>query len=292
MLARVFLSASVLFAAASTAQAGHLSLPHTEGVATNDQGDNMVYTMMLPPGHDDPDLKLPLVLYLHGSGQSSGTNNTSQFGSIPDLVTVTQGLNSSRPCFRDPACVAHQPIYDKQFASYLLVPQAPPNAGWYQFAEILNGLIADAVATRNVEPSRIYVMGHSMGGFGTFAMLETHPETFAAAVPMAGGGNTSAVDLFKDVPVWLFHGDNDHVVSPTFSIDMHAALQAAGGDSQLTLIPQGGHVIVNGVLADQGYLLYSWMFDQQQAPVPEPGSLAVFALGGVLLASRRGVRRR
>jgi len=40
-----------------------------------------------------------------------------------------------------------------------------------------------------VDPSRVYVTGNSMGGYGTWEAIRRRPELFAAAVPMCGGGN-------------------------------------------------------------------------------------------------------
>lgn len=63
-----------------------------------------------------------------------------------------------------------------------------------------------------------------MGGFGTFEMLERFPDLFAAGVPIAGGGNTLALESYKDVPTWLFHGENDLNVPVSLSVAMHDAL--------------------------------------------------------------------
>jgi len=47
-----------------------------------------------------------------------------------------------------------------------------------------------------------------MGGFGTWDIIQRMPETFAAAMPVCGGGDTSMAETLKDMPIRVFHGDN------------------------------------------------------------------------------------
>ena len=49
-------------------------------------------------------------------------------------------------------------------------------------------LVRELSATPEVDRSRIYLTGLSMGGFGTWELLSRHADWFAAAVPICGGG--------------------------------------------------------------------------------------------------------
>ena len=65
-----------------------------------------------------------------------------------------------------------------------------------------------------LDPSRVYIMGPSMGGLGAYMLAAKSPETFAAAVPMCGGGKSLFGMLLKDgPPCWFFHSRDDVAVA-------------------------------------------------------------------------------
>ena len=68
-----------------------------------------------------------------------------------------------------------------------------------------------------------------MGGYGTWGLLAEHPQLFAAAVPICGGGDRVAAEKMKDIPIWAFHGDQDEAVKVERSQEMVDAIKAAGG---------------------------------------------------------------
>lgn len=66
-----------------------------------------------------------------------------------------------------------------------------------------------------VDPDRIYLMGHSMGGMGTYYLGARHADIWAALAPIAGGGISDTVapgDRLKALPVLVMHGADDPVV--------------------------------------------------------------------------------
>lgn len=100
-----------------------------------------------------------------------------------------------------------------------------------------------------------------MGGYGTWALAARQPTWFAAAVPICGGGNTTAAEKLVDVPVWAAHGLEDKSVPPQESRAMIEAIRAVGGKPQLAEFTGVGHDswtqtyrTPDGVLA--------WMFRQ------------------------------
>jgi predicted peptidase len=92
-----------------------------------------------------------------------------------------------------------------------------------------------------VDPKRLYLMGLSMGGFGTWDAIQRRPETFAAAVPICGGGDSNAVAAIAKLPIWVFHGEKDSVVPVRMSREMVEALKAAGGSPRYTEYPGVDH---------------------------------------------------
>src|SRR6185437_2605059 len=98
-------------------------------------------------------------------------------------------------------------------------------------AEELIQLVDHVAANMNIDPERIYVTGLSMGGYGTWRLVAAHPERFAAALPICGGGEpeTMARQLSR-VPIWAFHGAKDPIVPLSASQAMVDAVKHAGGD--------------------------------------------------------------
>ena len=67
---------------------------------------------------------------------------------------------------------------------------------------------------------KIYLTGISMGGFGTWELLQRFPEKFKAAMPICGGADTGLACNLKGIPIWAFHGKNDKVVLPSRTSDI------------------------------------------------------------------------
>jgi poly(3-hydroxybutyrate) depolymerase len=126
----------------------------------------------------------------------------------------------------------------------------------------------------NIDPSRVYVTGVSMGGMGAWDALRWEPQTFAAAIPMSGGADPATAPIIKDIPVWAFHGSADDIVPVTETRQIIQALQALGANPKYTEIAGAKHVIWNPIYYDAGHTLYSWLFAQHKpaagAPVASP----------------------
>ena len=90
-------------------------------------------------------------------------------------------------------------------------------------------LIDATLKAQPIDPDRVYLTGLSMGGYGTFDWLARDPDRFAAAVAVCGGGDPATADQFKDVPLWVAHGDADPAVPVERSREIVAALRDAGG---------------------------------------------------------------
>lgn len=90
-------------------------------------------------------------------------------------------------------------------------------------------MLAEVRRDYNVDGKRMYLMGHSMGGYGTWSIAMNHPGLFAALGPIAGGGNPGGVEKIKHIPHFVVHGDKDPTVAVTQSrtmVDSPPAKQA------------------------------------------------------------------
>lgn len=189
--------------------------------------------------------RYPIVIWLHGSGQS-GDDNESQLGGAPKILT-TEDIQGVRPCF-------------------LLAPQCPSaDIGWKnEVAEKLLALIADLADHLPIDENRIYLTGSSMGGFGTFGIAAKYPQVFAACVPLCGGGDVKNADILKSIPFWVFHGDKDDMVPVERSRAIVEAVKKAGGERMnYTELAEAGHGITGLVYPRTD--LHEWLFSQKKA---------------------------
>ena len=152
--------------------------------------DEMPYRLMKPIRFDS-DKRYPVIVSLHGGG-GRGTDNRKQLRGWNRLLAEEQ-RRSDYPC-------------------YVLAPQA--NRLWD--SEHLKSIKNVVAALPSVDMDRIYILGHSMGGHGTFILIQIDPGYFAAAAPSAGTGLTRTeefidAELITEVPIWAFHGDKDKI---------------------------------------------------------------------------------
>lgn len=87
--------------------------------------------------------------------------------------------------------------------------------------EYVMDLIEIMKRTYNIDTNRIYLAGHSMGGYGTWHIGTLHSDVFAAISPMAGGLFVMGSDIIrgtvenlKNTPIWFFHSTDDPRVGP------------------------------------------------------------------------------
>ena len=219
-----------------------------EGYVFDAGNIQLPYRLGRPTGYD-PAKEYPLVIFLHGSGES-GTDNKLQ-------VSKHMGVPQGGSVFTLPANQAAYP-------TFFVAPQAPAPGvmGWMGIpgAAVLK-LIAYLEQHFSIDPGRIYVTGLSMGGFGTWWLIENNPMLFAAAVPMSGGGDTTKAAAIALLPIWDFLGSLDPSVPVTQSRQMIAALIAAGGHPKYTEYPNGQHDIWDTAYTEPALL--PWMFTQR-----------------------------
>src|ERR1700722_3086033 len=189
--------------------------------ARTSKGDwTMPYRLFRPEASGK---KLPLVIYLHGSG-GQGDDNLRQLGLGNTFGTRVWLLAENQ----------------KKFPCYVLVPQS--NRGWARYDpaklekgeyEMVPGLgqgagraleVVDALRKEfAIDDRRIYVMGQSMGGGGTWNMITNRPNFFAAAVTCCGSITPEDGTGSIETPLWNFHGDSDQTVPVSVSRERIAA---------------------------------------------------------------------
>ena len=206
--------------------------------------------------------KLPLVVYLHGSG-GLGDDNEKQLG-LGNIFGTRVWL---------------LPKNQKRFPCYVLVPQT--DRGWirYDFSRQTEGAakelpgfgdgnrlaleIVDALCKEfPIDEHSICVTGQSMGGAGAWNMITYRPRFFAAAVICCGSTSTDDGTGSVDTPLWNFHGDSDKTVPVSLSRDRIAARRKAGGHPLYTEYTGVDHNVWQWAFTEPE--LVNWGFSQRR----------------------------
>ncbi|MCW3119741.1 MAG: hypothetical protein JWM28_3823 [Chitinophagaceae bacterium] len=196
------------------------------------------YLLYLPEGYGtDTTLRWPLMIFLHGSGESGVDLEKVKAHGPPKLIEA-----------------------GKKFPFIVVSPQAPPQTGWK--SEVLKGMLDDVKKKYRVDNDRVYLTGLSMGGFGTWDLSEKYPDEFAAIAPICGGGDAEKVWKLRHMPVWCFHGAKDDVVPPAASQAMVDALRKYNPDVRFTLYPEANHNSWEVTYNNDS--LYNWFLSQKK----------------------------
>lgn len=198
------------------------------------QKRELTFALHIPKHTKD---KKPLIVFLHGSGEK-GT----------DIQKVKE----------------HGPfkyLKSHELDAYVLAPQCPENEYWNE--EVLYRLILKIQKENNIDSTRIYLTGLSMGAWGAWNLVVAHPETFAALVPIAG--YVDRIPMIENckiatIPTRIFHGLLDDVVNVEYSIAMCKKLKTCNTNVALTIFDDANHDSWSRVYDNQE--IYDWMFKQ------------------------------
>jgi predicted esterase len=97
-----------------------------------------------------------------------------------------------------------------------------------------------------IDENRIYLMGHSMGGIGTWKIAAKYPDIWAAIGPISGSGVPTTLERIRHIPEVVVHGDDDATVNVSGSRTMVAKLKELGTEVKYIEVPGGSH---SGVVA-------------------------------------------
>jgi predicted peptidase len=199
------------------------------------------YLLYLPKDYDQNSTKKwPMILFLHGAGEKGDNVLFVKLWGPPAIVEE-----------RDLPFIVVSP----------LCPNDMPS--WTSLMLPLKKLLDEITIKYNVDLSRIYLTGLSMGGYGTFLMMENYSQYFAAYAAITGGGNPMAVSRYAHVPGWLFSGDKDNVVPLYNSLVMLDSLKAHGADVKLTIHKGVGHWLAwDAAYNEVG--LFEWFLTKQK----------------------------
>jgi predicted esterase len=231
-------SASVAFYIAGSTSELTGQHPYTAGMSKVQE-----YLRFLPDSYnDDPNKEWPMILWLHGAG-----NRGSDAWSLRGAGGPPSRIKNNDPLLED---------------FIVLSPQCKSGEWWSSDGaqNNIDALVDEHLARFRIDPDRIIITGQSMGGMGSYTAIIEHPNKYAAAVPICGSGDTDKANTIAHLPIWIFHGDSDNTVAYQNSVDMNAALLAAGAqNTDFHTIVDGPHNVWTETY--QRADLYEWMLE-------------------------------
>ena len=224
------------------------------------KGDTLAYRVLFPINYDKTKI-YPLVLFLHGSGEC-GNDNEKQL--IHGSSLFSDSINRAN------------------YPAIVIFPQCRENQSWVTLNELPNDkfsfvdtkdptkplelakrLVDFYCKTEAVDKKRIYVLGLSLGGMGTFDIICRYPKTFAAAIPICGGINLERLKGLNKISIRIYQGGADNVVSPEYSRSAYTKLKSEGLKSvEYIEFPNIGHNSWTSAFAQTDFL--SWFFSKKK----------------------------
>ncbi|WP_185974318.1 carboxylesterase family protein [Litoribacter populi] len=208
----------------------------------NQANDSLRYRILFPEGYDGSQA-YPLVMFLHGAGER-GSDNEKQLTHGSALFLENRQNHPAIVVF--PQCPEDKYWIDISIRDELFGEGDPDfNQSIQKPSEqltLVNELVEKLISEENVDTDRVYIMGLSMGGFGTFETLGRYPEKYAAAIAICGGGNLDLAENYADnTSIWITHGAQDDVVPVVLSQRIYKKLQELDSDVTYTEFPDANH---------------------------------------------------
>lgn len=154
-------------------------------------------------------MKYPLVIFLHGSGE--------------------RGIDNEKQLFHGSGLFLN-PVNQEKYPAYVIIPQCPEGKTWKRddVAPTVISLIEKYKNLPQIDDSRIYIIGLSMGAYGIYDIVTRRPDLFAVAVPICGEPNAEKLPVAKDIAFSIYHGDADQAVPVEGSREAYVVLKKAG----------------------------------------------------------------
>lgn len=227
---------------ASTARTGYENIAYTaEEKNFTKTTFGYRYLLFKPNGYSKKSEPFPVIVFLHGAG-TSGTNLDHLKPQVPLMYMIKNG----------------------KLPFVVIAPLSRYRQAWD--AGNLNTFLHDVLLRNNLDRSRVYLTGMSMGGQGTLRWAAAYPKRFAAIAPVAGANTVDRVEKMSELPVWAFHGAKDDIVPIQFMTDVMLKLKlVTKTDVRYTVYPDEGHGIWKKAYSTTE--LYDWFLSHTN---PDP----------------------
>lgn len=162
--------------------------------------DDLLY-FNVPPNYS-PKQPTGLIVFLHGGNNTSSRRAPRVFLNYPDEGTAESDSNQLGNLFNATGMVA-------------VGPSAPwDEESYYRWClresdEYLADVIRESQARFNIDPDRVFLLGHSMGGFGAYHHAQRQPDRFAAVIAHSGSWALGYLPAMRGTPLCIVQGIND-----------------------------------------------------------------------------------
>lgn len=197
------------------------------------------YAIYYPKNYSE-DKKFPLLFHLHGAGSRGNDISIVANAAVGPFGEVNRGVD----------------------LPFIIVAPQCWGKTWFECGETMLSLLDYMAGRPDVDRSRIYLTGISMGGYACFEVAMLRAELFAAAMPVCGGGMPWAAGYLKGLPMWVHHGAMDSVVDVNNSIAMVKALKRLGSEVRLTVYPDRDHDSWTPAFTNPE--VYKWMLSHRR----------------------------
>ncbi len=253
---RLTLALALLTTASATAQV-YSSGPQVVTFYSTVDDSDQPYALFVPKNFDATK-KYPLVVSLHGAGSNHRLNLRRVFG------------KGNLPGESDAAASRYFPMLaDVDFL--VAAPLARGTMGYQGIAEgDVYDMLADVERRFPVDPDRVYLTGLSMGGGGTMWLGLTRPDVWAAIAPVCAATAPEWSELAPNalnLPVHLFHGDQDPVVPVASTRQWHKELAALATRVEYREYPGVRHNSWDNAYANAA--IFAWFAQHRRNRFPE-----------------------
>jgi len=195
-------------------------------------GEIMPYRIYVPKAYTSA-RAFPLVVALHGLGGTEDSMFGANYKMIPDLA-------------EQHGYIVVAPLGYRIDGFYGFTGTGAASRNAERSAQDVMEVLERVRRQYKIDENRIYLMGHSMGGIGTWALGAKHAEIWAALGPIAGLGNPATVQTMRQIPEIVVHGDADNVVPVNGSRAMVTEMNRLHVDVKYIEVPGGSHIDVAG----------------------------------------------
>lgn len=202
--------------------------------------ETLQYYLYYPAEYEDfPDRDFGILLFLHGGGESGGALEEIKRNGPPKLL-----------------------VEGKQFPFLVLAPQNPHKRKWWNIQAVVQ-LLDSVIEQNRIDPTRVYLSGLSRGGSAAWDLAVQYPDKWAALAIVCGmAPEPYAHWIDKELPIWVFHGSDDKVISVSESDNMVKKLKEMSYDVRYTRYEGVGHDSWKKAYLEDD--LYSWMANQKR----------------------------
>ena len=186
--------------------------------------NGMSYHVRVPPGYDAKAGR-PAILVLHGSNAYSADYLMGITQRWPKLAAnyVLIGIDGEWPTQKDPD---GPPAFVYTYVDFVGKSKYKGFPGTDRESPALVAEVLGEIR-QQLKLTKVFVTGHSQGGFLVYSLLMNYPELFAGGMPISAGlifqcEPTAFVDADvrkqqRKLPIVMLHGDKDPLVPVTMA---------------------------------------------------------------------------